>query len=66
MELMRPFPTEGTLYSEGRVVDLADKKSGALVVVNGMCLCCVKLRPDSTCCVHCSLDQIVHAVYTVA
>ena len=35
MELKRPIPTEGVLQSVGKVVDIADKKSGALVVVNG-------------------------------
>lgn len=44
VELMRPFPTEGTVYSQGKVVDLVDKKSGALIVVNGIqvhyCLLC--------------------------
>lgn len=34
VELKRPFPTEGTVHSVGKVVDVADKKSGALIVVN--------------------------------
>jgi len=31
------FSLPGTLYSEGKVVDVVDKKSGALVLANGRC-----------------------------
>jgi len=35
VELKRPLPTSGTLYSEGKITDVVDKKSGALILIDG-------------------------------
>lgn len=34
IELLQPLPTDGTFTTRGTVVDVMDKKSGALVVTN--------------------------------
>jgi len=35
IELYKSLPTSGNLESHLRVVDILDKKSGALVIING-------------------------------